>query len=368
MQRTSAELLNFIFHSIGEIATTNGDEKLHKLSEMGRDIVFADRCTIWILDETKNVLWTKVAHGVGNIIIKPDSGLVGVAVQSGEALIINEVYTDERFNTDVDKRTGYMTKTMMVIPMKDAQGKVTGAIQVINKKDNADFTMEDLNHLKLASTYVSENIRSMLLLEEIDATQRELIQIMSIIGENRSNETGAHVKRVAAYTKLLATLYGMDKTEATLVSEASPMHDVGKIAIPDHILHKPGSLNDEEWTIMKTHAELGYTMLKNSKRILLTTAATIAYEHHERYDGTGYPRGLAGEQIHIYGRIVALVDVFDALNSKRVYKDAWKLDEIFTYFQAEKGKQFDPMLVDLLLANKEKFIAIHDTHKETTNA
>jgi len=368
MQRTSAELLNFIFHRIGEIATMNGDEKLHKLSEMGRDIVFADRCTIWILDESKNVLWTKVSHGVGHIIIKPDSGLVGAAVQSKEALIINEVYTDERFNTAIDKKTGYMTKTMMIIPMKDAQGRVTGAIQVINKKEDADFTSEDLNHLKLASTYVSENIRSMLLLEEIDATQKELIHIMSMVAEKRSKETGSHLQRVAAYTKLLATLHGLDESEATLLSEASPMHDVGKIAIPDSIIKKPGALTPQEWEVMKTHARLGYDMLKNSKRQLLRTAAVIAHEHHERYDGTGYPRGLVAEQIHIYGRIVSLADVFDALNSKRVYKNAWKLDEIFTHLIKGRGTQFDPNLVDLLLENKEKFIAIHDVHKETENA
>ncbi|MCF6244563.1 MAG: HD domain-containing protein [Sulfurovum sp.] len=360
MQRTSSELLNFIFLRIGEIATSDGDTKLHKLSEMARDIVFADRCTIWICDKAHNVLWTKVSHGVGHIIIKPDNGLVGVAIQSKNPLIVNEVYTDHRFNTDIDKQTGYMTKTMMVIPMKDAQGQVTGAIQVINKKDDADFTAEDLTHLNLATTYVTESIRSMLLLQEIDATQKELINIMSMVAEKRSKETGEHIQRVAAYTKLLATLYGMDEAEATLLSEASPMHDVGKIAIPDKIIQKPGSLNPQEWEVMKTHAVLGYNMLKNSKRKLLQTAAIIAHEHHERYDGTGYPRGLAGEEIHIYGRIVALADVFDALNSKRVYKDAWKLDEIFLHLEKQKAKQFDPELVDLLLSNKEKFVNIQD--------
>ena len=364
MQRTSAELLHFIFYSIGEVNKSHGDEKLYKLSEMGRDIVFSDRCTIWILDEDKHTLWTKVAQEVGNIVIKDDYGLVGAVVQSGEPLIENEVYLDTRFNTEIDKKTGYMTKTMMVIPMKNNQGKVIGAIQVINKKENLDFTTEDMNQLKLVSSYVSESIHSLMLLKEVDDTQKELVHILGTVGENRSNETGKHVKRVALYTRLLAELYGMDSKEVTLLCEAAPMHDIGKLAIPDSILHKPGALNDEEWEIMKTHASIGYEMFNTSKGKLLKAAAIIANEHHEKYDGTGYPRGLAGEEIHIYGRIVALVDVFDALNSKRVYKDAWDIDKIFEYIKLQKCKHFDPELAELLLSNKERFIAIHEANRD----
>ena len=369
MQRNTDELLTFIFDSIGDIAKLNDNKQLLRaLAKMGRDIVFADRCTIWILDKQEKVLWTKIAHGVEYLTMEPYSGIVGSAIGSGESLIINDVYADKRFNKEIDIETGYVTENMMVIPMKNRLGETTGAIQVINKKGDEVFTEEDLNHLQLASTYVSETIRSMLLLEEIDATQKELIHIMSIVGESRSKETGNHVKRVSAYAKLLAELYGMDEEEALVLSEASPMHDIGKIAIPDSILNKPGPLDEEEWEIMKTHAELGYSMLQGTTRKLLKTAATVAYEHHERYDGSGYPRGLQGEDIHIYGRIVALVDVFDALNSKRVYKDAWHKDDIFKHFVKEKGKHFDPNLVDILITNKEKFIEIRDRLKDEESA
>ncbi|HHD78765.1 MAG TPA: HD domain-containing protein [Epsilonproteobacteria bacterium] len=365
MKRNTEELLTFIFDSIGEIAKLNDNQKLlQALAKMGRDIVFADRCTIWILDREEHVLWTKVAHGIEYLTMEPYSGIVGYTIKNGESLIINDVYADERFNKSIDIKTGYVTENMMVIPMKNRQGKTTGAIQVMNKKGHTPFTQEDLNHLKLASTYVSETICSMLLLEEIDATQKELIHIMSIVGERRSKETGNHVKRVAAYTKLLAELYGMDKEEAYILGEASPMHDIGKIAIPDAILNKPARLNLEEWEIMKTHTQLGYEMLKNSPRRLLKTAAIVAYEHHERYDGKGYPRNLKGEDIHIYGRIVALVDVFDALNSKRVYKDAWKKEDVFKHLVEEKGKHFDPNLVEILLQNKEQFLQIDKQYKD----
>jgi len=365
MKRNTDELLTFIFDSIGEIAKLNDNkEALQALARMGRDIVFADRCTIWILDKEKKTLWTEVAHGVERLSIDPFTGIVGDAVKSGESLIINDVYADARFNSSVDEETGYKTETMMVIPMKNRVGMTTGAIQVMNKKDGSGFNNEDLKYLGLASTYVSETIRSMLLIEEIDATQKELIHIMSIVGESRSPETGNHVKRVAEYTKLLAKLYGLDEEEAELLGEASPMHDIGKIAIPDRILNKSGALDADEWEIMKTHSELGYEMLKVGSRKLIKMGAIIAYEHHERYNGTGYPRGLKGEEIHIYGRIVALVDVVDALHSKRVYKDAWKQEDIFNYIVEEKGKHFDPHLVDIFIANKEKFMTIQEYYKD----
>lgn len=157
--------------------------------------------------------------------------------------------------------------------------------------------------------------------QEIVETQKEIIYTIGTIGEKRSLETGLHVRRVANYSYLLAKLYGLSEKEAEIIKFASPMHDIGKIGIPDAVLNKPGPLNDEEWEIIKEHPLIGYEMLKHSKREILQTAAIIALEHHERYDGKGYPSGLKGEDIHIYGRISALVDVYDALGNDRVYKE-----------------------------------------------
>jgi response regulator RpfG family c-di-GMP phosphodiesterase len=183
---------------------------------------------------------------------------------------------------------------------------------------------------------------------------------MGAIVESRSKETGNHVKRVAAYSKVLALCYGLDEREAELLKEASPMHDIGKIAIPDAVLNKPGRFDAEERLIMDSHAELGYDMLKSSSRALLKAAATTAYEHHEKWNGTGYPRGLKGEEIHIYGRITALADVFDALGSARVYKPAWDDERIFKMFKEERGEHFDPQLVDIFFDNLEEFLKIRD--------
>lgn len=194
--------------------------------------------------------------------------------------------------------------------------------------------------------------------QEIEATQKELLFTLGEIAESRSTETGNHVKRVAAIARLLAEKHGLPSYEVELLELAAAMHDLGKLAIHDSILNKPGPLTAEEFAVMKTHAQLGYDMLKASKRPLLQAAALIAREHHENYDGSGYPRGLKGEEIHIYSRIVALSDVFDALGTKRVYKDSWDSQDIFAFVTAQRGKKFDPALVDLLLLHREEILSI----------
>lgn len=197
--------------------------------------------------------------------------------------------------------------------------------------------------------------------KEIIATQKEVISTMGAIGETRSKETGDHVKRVAEYSKLLALKHGLPLKEAEELKMASPMHDIGKVGIPDNILNKPGKLTEEEFEIMKTHAQLGYEMLKGSKQDLLKTAGIIAVEHHEKWDGSGYPKGSRGEEIHIYGRITAIADVFDALGHDRVYKKAWPMEEILDLFKEGRGKHFDPDLIDLFFDNLDEFLSIKES-------
>lgn len=200
--------------------------------------------------------------------------------------------------------------------------------------------------------------------KEIEQTQKEVVFTMGAIGESRSKETGNHVKRVAQYSKLLALYYGLSSKEANMLKQASPMHDIGKIAIPDAILNKPGRFDASEREIMETHAELGYNMLKYSSRPLLKMAAIVSREHHEKWDGSGYPLGKKGEDIHIYGRITALADVFDALGSDRCYKKAWDDERIFNLFKEERGKHFDPQLVDIFFEHLDEFLKIRNSLKD----
>ena len=157
---------------------------------------------------------------------------------------------------------------------------------------------------------------------------------------------------------------GLDEKEANLVANASPMHDIGKVGIPDSILLKPGSLSDDEWVIMRSHSMIGHKVLAGSERSLLNAAAVISKEHHEKYDGTGYPRGLKGEEIPIEGRIVAVADVFDSLGSVRAYKEAWSHEKVLEYFDSQRGLHFDPVLVDILFEYIDEIIAISDHFKD----
>ena len=204
--------------------------------------------------------------------------------------------------------------------------------------------------------------------EEIINTQKELIARMGEIGETRSRETGNHVKRVAEYSRQLALLSGLPGDEAELLKMASPMHDIGKVAIPDRVLLKPGKLDAEEWEIMKTHASIGHELLCHSERPILQAAAIVAGQHHEKWDGSGYPEGLKGDDIHIYGRITALADVFDALGSERVYKKAWPLKQILELMNEQSGKHFDPQLVQLFQQNLPVFLSIRDEFSDANGS
>jgi len=200
--------------------------------------------------------------------------------------------------------------------------------------------------------------------EIVTNNQKEVIYRLGEVVESRSNETGNHVRRVAHYSKLLAILSGMDEEEAELLKQASPLHDIGKIGIPDSILKKPDKLTEDEWHIMQTHAEQGYKILQGSELMLMNIGATIAISHHEKWDGSGYPYGLSQEKIPLYGRITALADIFDALNSKRCYKQAWPLEEVLDLIHSQSGKHFDPSLVRLLFDHLEDFLVIKKKYQD----
>jgi len=361
------EILELIFNYITKLASLrNYDDVIFILADMGRDLTSADRCSVWVVGDDGKTIWTKVAHGINSIEMPIGSGIVGSCVLSGQKVLLDDAYDDNRFNAYIDKETGYRTKSMMVIPMFDSEDQIIGALQVVNSKNiEGVFDNRDLERLTLASTYAAETLAAAKLAKEIEDTQREVVFTMGAIGESRSKETGNHVKRVAEYSRILALEYGLDENEAELLKQASPMHDIGKIAIPDSILNKPGRFDAEERKIMDTHAELGYSMVKNSDRPLLKAASIVAHEHHEKWDGTGYPRGLHGENIHIYGRITAIADVFDALGSDRVYKKAWKDEKIFQLFRDESAKHFDPKLVELFFDNIDKLLSVREKFKDT---
>jgi len=354
------ELLKTIFQYVVKIANERDvDKLLVNLADMGRDLVSADRCTVWLIDRKEGKIWSKVAHGIDRIEIPLDKGIAGYVAETGEHLVINDAYNDDRFDQQVDRATGYHTRNILALPVQNNQGETIGVYQAINKMTgNKRFSKKDLDHLLLAASYTGNQLDAIALQEEIESTQREIILTLAETGEMRSKETGNHVKRVAEYSAILGKAYGLCPEEILLLKDASPMHDIGKIAIPDSILLKPGKLTDVESTEMQSHTTLGFEMLNHSDRKLLKTAALVAVQHHEKWDGTGYPYGLKGEEIHIYGRLLAIADVFDALICKRVYKDPWPIEKIVAMFIESKGKDFDPEIVDVFLKVKDAMIEV----------
>ncbi len=219
---------------------------------------------------------------------------------------------------------------------------------------------------------------------ELQEAQREVVHCLACASEYRDNETGNHVVRVSLYVEVLAREVGFDSRQVEMIKLASTLHDMGKIGIPDSILLKPGKLTDEEFSEMKNHCDygekicsrtgilthkmldtsntIGTKLLENSKSPLLKLASIIAATHHEKWDGSGYPKGLKGEEIPIEGRIVAIADVFDALSSKRPYKEPFPIEKCIAILEEGKGTHFDAELVDLFLGQMDEIIAIRDTH------
>lgn len=229
------------------------------------------------------------------------------------------------------------------------QGFETGGVDYITKPFNSyELNSRVKTHLQI------KRYRDL----EVEETQKEIILMMGNVCEFKCIETGKHIHRVAEISSLLAELYGLDQQDCTEIRWSSAMHDIGKVAIPDAILQKPARLTPKEFDIVKQHTVAGFEILQTSTRKLLRSAAVIAHQHHEHWDGSGYPRGLRGEAIDIRGRIVIIADVFDALLRERPYKKAWSIAEVRDYMLARRQTQFDPRLLDLFFENLESFVEI----------
>jgi putative two-component system response regulator len=259
---------------------------------------------------------------------------------------------------------GYMTKPFRVNEL---------LIQVANALHRRRLELENRAHRERLEQSVEENTAALRHavsdLEssqlELRAYQEETIRRLSSAAELRDLETGKHLERMSRYCALLASKVGLQTERVDLIRVASPMHDVGKIAIPDSILLKPGGLTPEERRVMERHTEIGYQILSGSQAELLRLAADLAWTHHERFDGSGYPRGLARTEIPLEGRIAAVADVFDALTTDRVYRNAMPVDEAVELMQAERGRHFDPTILDLFFASLDDVDEIRQKADQT---
>jgi len=208
---------------------------------------------------------------------------------------------------------------------------------------------------------------SLVRVDELRQTRLQIVQRLGLAAEYKDNETGLHVIRMSHYSRLLALAAGMRASDADDLLHAAPMHDVGKIGIPDNILRKPGPLDADEWKVMQSHATIGGDIIGRHEHGMLAMAHDVAMTHHEKWDGGGYPNGLAGEAIPLVGRIVAIADVFDALTSERPYKKAWTVEQAVEYLQQQRGRHFDAALVDLFLQQLPAICAIKERWAETAS-
>lgn len=240
-----------------------------------------------------------------------------------------------------------------------------GSVNLLFLKGIGTLGEWDQELIQLYSANVGLAFDNVLMNREIVATQQDLTFALGELIEGRANETGNHVKRVAECARLLGRLVGLNEEALELLWLAAPLHDLGKIGIPESILKKPGLLENGEWVLMKEHAILGAQMLKGSNRRILQMAGVIAVQHHERWDGAGYPQGLKGEEIHLFARIVSLVEVFDALANERIHKKAWSMDRTMEFIFNAREKRFDPRLVDLFVEHQDEFLAILKSYPDS---
>jgi len=322
------------------------DELLLLIARETARVLKADRCSLFLLDKKREELWSKVAMGEEKIRLPKDKGIAGLVVTTGETLIIDDAYSNPHFNPEIDKKTGYHTRSLLCGPMRDSKGEVLGVFQVLNKLDGG-FQQEDKELLEAVAAFSAIAIENARLYAELKKTFHSFIETLAATIDARHHLTAGHSHRVAKYTVGVAREMGLPKKEIEILRVAAFLHDYGKIGIPDSILAKPGKLTEEEYAQMKRHPALTKEILS---KIYLTDdykgIPGLASTHHERLDGSGYPFGLKDGKIPLGGRIMAVADVFDAITTKRDYREGMPYPEALELLRKDVGKHFDPEAFD----------------------
>ncbi len=328
------------------------DKLLDIIAQQITQMLDVGRCAIYLKDEDTQELWSKIAQGKGlehteiRIPLNSD-GFISLAARTGQTINLPNAYEDPRFSIDVDIVTAFRTHATIAVPLKNNTGEVLGVFQVSNKSDGTPFDKTDEGLLRLLATLASGSIEIAKLYQEVRVAQLETIYRLAVTAEYRDQQdTRQHLKNISIISYLLALALGMSKSEAELIKNASPLHDIGKVALADSILLKPGKLTPEEFETMKSHTVYGGRILEGAHSKVLQMAHKMSLYHHEKWDGSGYPKGLHEEEIPLEARIVTVADVFDALCVFRVYKKAWRTEEALSYILDEAGKSFDPRIVE----------------------
>jgi putative nucleotidyltransferase with HDIG domain len=327
-------------------AETNLEKLLFKIMDEVRTMINADRCTVFLYDENSEELWSKIAIGLEEEIrIPANKGIAGHVWETGEIVNIPDAYKDDRFNPEVDKKTGYKTKSMLTMPLLNLYNETIGVFQVLNKKGGA-FTKENEKVLSAISFIAASAIENALLYEEQQKSFTSFIETLSTTLDTRDYITAGHSRRVTLYALEIARIMKFDVEQMEIIRYAGLLHDIGKIGVPEVVLFKDRKLSEDEYEIIKRHANLTRSILNKIHFLKkYQSIPEIAASHHERIDGKGYPDGLNGDNIPLGGKILAVADVFDALTSRKPYQDRMELDEVMEIIEKDTGKAFEPFVV-----------------------
>jgi len=322
------------------------DSLLITIMDEVKKALMADRCAVFLIDKERNEIWSKVAHGKDKIRFPVYLGIAGHVATTGEVLNIPDAYSDSRFNPDIDKQTGYRTLNMLTFPMKNKLKEIIGVFQVINKLDGA-FIKEDENLLDVISTIAATQLENALLYEEQKKTLDSFVETLASTIDARDPLTSGHSSRIALYSDQVAKILNLSNKRREILRYSALLHDFGKIAVKEDVLYKNGRLTIEEYCKIQEHPAYTKSILEkiNFSRDF-KDVPQIAAAHHEKMDGSGYPEGLMGNQIPLESRILSVVDVFDALTSKRHYRDRMEFDKVMDNMEKNIGSQFDSNIFD----------------------
>lgn len=300
-----------------------------------------------------------------------EGSICGCAAKAKEIVNIQDVQDENccsKHNKDFDTATNYSTHSVLAVPMLSPENRVIGVLQLINAQDeNGEICCFKESQEKIASALASQAavaIQNTLLTENLQKAHLDTLQRLGLAAEWRDKETANHIARVAHYSAIIAKKMGWSQDRIDILFHASPMHDVGKLGIPDEILHKNGKLTPEERITMETHPIIGANILKQASSDDMQMARTIALYHHERWDGNGYPTKISGDEIPIEARIVALADVYDALSSRRCYKEPFPHVKVMAIIHEETGKHFDPEVVAAFIGELDSILEIRTKYED----
>jgi len=375
-------------HALVEIVshlttTLERDELLRRIMSYACELLEVEAASIWLIDHERNDLVLHIAGGenserVESLRVPRGQGIIGHVIETGETVVVNDVQRDHRFYQGLDQRSGFQTRAILCVPLRSPQiilggergeveGMIIGGSQALNPKHGRTFSNDDIVLFQTLASQAATVIRLAELYRETDSLFTRIIAAITGAIDLKDPYTRGHSQRVSDFSVAIAQELGLSREQIYQLRIASKLHDVGKIRVPDHILKKPGRLDEEEFAAMRRHPLYGIEFLRDNGLLeldLLRESWTALAQHHERLDGRGYPYGLKGEDISLFGRIVAVADVFDAITSHRPYRPPMPIDEALALLQRGAGTEFDPACVEALIRARAKGAILTQDERE----